>query len=297
MKTFLGLTLLFLTLDSPILAQSTNPPFSSLDKRVREERGGWAGNKEGFSKIFRAERARLGDSFESALIAYIGTDIDKHYWVSSFLVSATYLQGDKPLPHLALLIKQQALSLLRNKTDKDSLGDTLTLCVTAAILAESLGLHGLADGYKRDAERILAKSSDFEAWFPGLDAYDRCLYTIVGTKRDRNQDAPPCKKEDAASSNVPRILRVARGVLETRATSKPEPVLPDEARQKGVSGEVIVEVLIDESGKVQSARALEGHPLLQKAAVDAAYQARFSVTRLQGQPIKVAGVLTYSFKK
>ena len=112
-----------------------------------------------------------------------------------------------------------------------------------------------------------------------------------------NKDEPPCKKEDAASSNVPRIVRVGRGILETRATSKPEPVLPDEARGKGVSGEVIVEVLIDENGKVESARALEGHPLLRKAAVDAAYQARFSVTRLQGQPIKVAGVLTYSFKK
>ncbi len=297
MKVLLGLTLLFLTLDSATLAQSTTPPFFSLDERVREERGGWAGNKQDFSKIFRAERARLGDSFESALIAYIGTDIDKHYWVSWFLVTDTYLQGDKPLPHLALLIKQQALSLLRNKTDKDSLGDTLTLSVTAAILAESLGLHGLADGYKREAETILAKSSDFEAWFPGLDAYDRCLYKIVGTKRDLNKDEPPCKKEDAASSNVPRIVRVGRGILETRATSKPEPVLPDEARGKGVSGEVIVEVLIDENGKVESARALEGHPLLRKAAVDAAYQARFSVTRLQGQPIKVAGVLTYSFKK
>lgn len=295
MKKSFVLILLSLIVNLNIFAQSTNSPFSLLDKRVKEEQGGWAGSKEDFSKIFRAERARLGDTFESELLKYLGTDIDKHYWVSYFLVSPSYLQSDKPLPHLALLIKQQALSLLRNKTDEDRLGDTLTLSVTAAILSESLGLHALADVYKRDAQTILAKSSDFEAWFPGLDQYDRCLYNIIGKRRDGK--TPPCKQEDAASSNTPRIIRVARGILEKRAISKPEPVLPDEAKQKGISGDVIVEVLIDESGKVESARAIEGRPLLQKAAVDAAYQARFGITRLQGQPIKVAGVLTYSFKK
>jgi outer membrane biosynthesis protein TonB len=48
----------------------------------------------------------------------------------------------------------------------------------------------------------------------------------------------------------------------------------------------MVQVLIDEEGNVVEARAIEGHPLLQAACVDAARQARFSPTFLGGQPVK-----------
>jgi TonB family protein len=58
---------------------------------------------------------------------------------------------------------------------------------------------------------------------------------------------------------------------------------------------VTVEVLLDEQGKVISARALDGNPFLRQAAVNAARLARFSPTILSGQPVKVAGVITYRF--
>jgi len=53
--------------------------------------------------------------------------------------------------------------------------------------------------------------------------------------------------------------------------------------------------LIDETGKVVSASAAGGHPLLQAAAVSAARGARFSPTLLSGQPVKVSGIITYNF--
>jgi len=43
------------------------------------------------------------------------------------------------------------------------------------------------------------------------------------------------------------------------------------------------------------ARAVSGHPLLQKAAVAAALQARFSPTMLSGEPVRVTGTISYSF--
>jgi periplasmic protein TonB len=57
----------------------------------------------------------------------------------------------------------------------------------------------------------------------------------------------------------------------------------------------VVQVLVDESGNVISARAISGHPLLQAAAVAAAQQAKFAPTSLMGEPVKVSGVLTYNF--
>ena len=56
-----------------------------------------------------------------------------------------------------------------------------------------------------------------------------------------------------------------------------------------------VQVLIDESGRVVSASAVSGHPLLRAAAVSAAQGARFSPTLLSGQAVKVSGVITYNF--
>jgi len=57
----------------------------------------------------------------------------------------------------------------------------------------------------------------------------------------------------------------------------------------------MVEILIDEQGRVISAQATSGHPLLREAARQAALQARFTPTQLNGQPVKVSGVITYNF--
>jgi TonB family protein len=97
-----------------------------------------------------------------------------------------------------------------------------------------------------------------------------------------------------ANPPVPRPP-VQGGVLNGKAISKPQPPYPAIARAARASGTVVVQILVDESGRVISARAVSGHPLLQQAAVAAARQARFSPTLLSGQPVKVSGVITYNF--
>jgi TonB family protein len=89
---------------------------------------------------------------------------------------------------------------------------------------------------------------------------------------------------------------VSGGVLNGKATSLPAPEYPREARAANASGTVTVQVLVDEEGRVVSADAMGGHPLLRQAAVAAARQARFSPLTASGQPVKVSGILTYNFK-
>ena len=98
---------------------------------------------------------------------------------------------------------------------------------------------------------------------------------------------PPVKKEPPKT--------VSGGVLNGKAVSLPKPPYPPAARAVRASGAVTVQVLIDETGRVVSASAASGHPLLQAAAVSAARQARFSPTMLSGQPVKVSGIITYNF--
>jgi protein TonB len=88
---------------------------------------------------------------------------------------------------------------------------------------------------------------------------------------------------------------VSGGILNGKALSLPVPTYPDNARRARASGMVEVEVIIDVTGKVISAKAVKGPNLLQAAAEQAAKQARFSPTLLTGQPVKVSGVITYNF--
>ena len=88
---------------------------------------------------------------------------------------------------------------------------------------------------------------------------------------------------------------VSKGVITGLALSLPKPIYPQIARQARANGPVNVQVLIDEMGKVISAKAVNGHPLLLAAAQQAAYGARFSPTRLGEHAVKVSGVITYNF--
>jgi TonB family protein len=88
---------------------------------------------------------------------------------------------------------------------------------------------------------------------------------------------------------------VAGGVVNGKAISLMKPLYPDEARANRVAGTVVVQVVIDESGKVIRACAVHGPPLLMRASEVAAYNAVFSPTRLNGKPVKVTGLITYNF--
>jgi protein TonB len=92
---------------------------------------------------------------------------------------------------------------------------------------------------------------------------------------------------------LPRV--VSKGVITSQALSLPKPAYPQIAKQVGVQGSVSVQVLVDETGKVISAKAISGNPMLMPAAQQAALGARFSPTKLGDQAVKVSGVITYNF--
>ena len=113
------------------------------------------------------------------------------------------------------------------------------------------------------------------------------------------------KPETAAEYEKDQKERAARGeadkeivegrVLNGRAIEEPQPDYPIEAKQQRVMGTVVVQIMVDETGRVIQAEALCGHPLLAKASVEAARHARFTPTLLSGSPVKVSGIITYNF--
>ena len=70
---------------------------------------------------------------------------------------------------------------------------------------------------------------------------------------------------------------------------------PRIAKDARVQGSVSIQILVSEDGKVLSAQTVSGNPMLIPAARDAAMRARFSPTMLNGQPVKIQGIITYNF--
>jgi TonB family protein len=120
--------------------------------------------------------------------------------------------------------------------------------------------------------------------------------TIVGAGSGTNSgpvrmDEPP---PPPPSPKVPRAP-ISGGVLNGKAIKLVQPAYPAIARSAHASGQVRVQIVIDENGNVISATPVSGHPLLQAAAAAAARQSKFSPTKLSGMPVKVSGVLVYNF--
>lgn len=101
------------------------------------------------------------------------------------------------------------------------------------------------------------------------------------------------EKDPVTGKPIPR--HISGGVLNGKATFLQKPRYPAEAKANRVSGSAIIQVVLDESGKVARAGAISGHPMLQLAARDAACGSKFAPTTLEGRRVKVTGVLTYNF--
>ena len=117
------------------------------------------------------------------------------------------------------------------------------------------------------------------------------------SKPETRPSPSPSEASNPSPAGEPERRRapISAGVLNSKAINLPKPEYPSTAKSVGAQGRVIVELIIDETGRVTKARAVSGHPLLHKAAVAAALQARFSPTILSGEPVSVTGTISYTF--
>lgn len=90
-------------------------------------------------------------------------------------------------------------------------------------------------------------------------------------------------------------VRLHSGMAAPRKTRDVMPTYPAMARTVRVQGIVILEAVIDSSGRVESARVLRSISLLDEAALEAVRQWRFEPARLNGQPVPVVMTVTVNF--
>jgi TonB family protein len=87
----------------------------------------------------------------------------------------------------------------------------------------------------------------------------------------------------------------SESVLQSRAINRVNPIYPPNARRMNATGTVEVEVTISEAGIVIEAKAVSGHLALRNAAVEAARKWIFKPAIFNDVPVKIKGVLTFTF--
>jgi TonB family protein len=127
-----------------------------------------------------------------------------------------------------------------------------------------------------------------------------CTFCVVNAQTKKK----PAGKKTTSTPTKTSPIRVIKqtqpivgGVVNGKAITLPTPLYPEEAKKSGIGGMVGVRVLIDETGNVFSAKAETGvdNLSLRTAAENAAMQAKFSPTLLNGEPVKVSGIINYNF--
>ena len=111
------------------------------------------------------------------------------------------------------------------------------------------------------------------------------------TGADGLHNPPPPSTPQPKPTSAPAAV-ITRSVPVKRI----KPFYPAEARERGLKGLVVVEVSINEQGRVTTARAVQGHMIFRNVAETAASNWQFTPATINGKPVKDRITITFNFR-
>ena len=102
---------------------------------------------------------------------------------------------------------------------------------------------------------------------------------------------------DRVAPPAPAVNTVVGGMVQmARLIHEVPPIYPAIAKSTHVSGNVVVDALIDAKGNVKTAKVLSGPAMLQQAAIETVRQWRYEPARLDGQAVAMHLTVTVKFR-
>lgn len=86
-------------------------------------------------------------------------------------------------------------------------------------------------------------------------------------------------------------------VMRRNAVHTEQPEYPPAAKSARITGAIVIEVVVDETGKVTDAKVKCGNDIFAQAAIEAARKWRFDPIKSPGAPAKVIGYVTFRFTR
>jgi TonB family protein len=167
-------------------------------------------------------------------------------------------------------------------------------------------------GSAAPAPQSTAPPGDTPQFVEGPEVAEMRMSKPTATAHSTNQTAPSIAADvpngaDGASaggilsesdSSGPAAppTRTSTGAQQPRLLSAPAAVYPFGAREEHVQGDVAVDILIDETGKVTAMTVISGPTLLRPAALDALRRRKYAPAMLDGKPIPAHVVVITHFQ-
>ncbi|HUA02053.1 MAG TPA: energy transducer TonB [Candidatus Aquilonibacter sp.] len=97
-------------------------------------------------------------------------------------------------------------------------------------------------------------------------------------------------------SERPVRIQLDMNVMRSKFIKEVPVQIPQEAIQRHISGQVLVELVLDVNGNIKESKVLEGDPILAAAVMSAVKEWRFAPTKLDGDPVEVDFQVPYKFQ-
>jgi TonB family protein len=155
--------------------------------------------------------------------------------------------------------------------------------------------------YDGDDNWIKKIASSTSTW-PNGSLHD---YEVVTYRKIRLYSSKLAAQKDTTDSIdsvkikpcQPMIARKTSASLQQRAIKHPMPNYPPDAKAAGISGSVVVELTVNEAGKVSSVRTVSGPSQLRAASEEAARGWEFHPTLITKVPARVIGTITFNYNR
>ena len=94
---------------------------------------------------------------------------------------------------------------------------------------------------------------------------------------------------------TPQKLRISTGVADGLKIHDVTPTYPQMARIAHIQGDVLLQATISKAGVIENLRAVQGHPILIQAAMDAVKQWKYKPYILNGEAVEVETTIKVQF--
>ncbi|HLM00022.1 MAG TPA: energy transducer TonB [Pyrinomonadaceae bacterium] len=142
-----------------------------------------------------------------------------------------------------------------------------------------------------EAERA-ARRAKFSPFYHGAGILVKAIIVykfkpdgIVDTSIDKNGNS---------QSSVKKIT-ISCGQCNSKAIFLAKPEYPEAAKAVRASGSVLVDILVNEKGNVESVKVKSGHPLLWSVSEKAALKSKFEPKLIGGNSVRFYSTIVYNF--
>ena len=257
----------------------------------------------GFIQFFKNDQKAAEDTFEKALNIYkkipnLNTADGANFAeVAEFLAVIKYInqKGD------AESLFELALEWFEKTSGANSIKTSKSLYALANINYWRGSYEKSARYFGRLFDVVIKNPNNKEVSLTMVYHRAKCAYRKAKMDDDfeviqtQYQNLSKEKSENILQTNT-SAQNINSGVVNGKALNLATPAYPIEARKVRASGEIRVEVLINEEGTVVCACAERGgNAALIEASEAAAYRSKFMPTKLDGKVVTVSGIIIYKF--